>query len=104
MYAGKPRFGILFDAMKISRAHLKLALRYCKQNEASLRANAQADSLSAKDYNSFWKHISKASNNNASKYTNVIDGCIGDDAIADRWRVFYELLYNDSSAVNLQII
>jgi len=71
--------------MKRSRAQFKLALRYCRQHESSMRADSYAQSLMDKDYRKFWDSIRKYNNNKVSKFANVIDGCVGDTAIAERW-------------------
>ena len=45
LHSGKPRCGHLFQHMQRTRANFKLALRYCKQQELQLRADAHANSL-----------------------------------------------------------
>ena len=45
------------------------------------------------DYTSFWKSMAKAQNKSASKYANVIDNCVGDEEISERWREHFEKLY-----------
>ena len=59
---GKPRQGSLYDRMKKTRSQFKLALRYCKQHEDTVRADALADSMRNKDYNKFWNTIRKCNN------------------------------------------
>lgn len=92
--AGKPRQGTLNSIMRRTRAHFKLALRYCKQHEDTLRADALAGSLAANDFKDFWKAVRQCSNSKAANYAHVVDGCTGADAIADRWRSHFECLYN----------
>ena len=92
---GKPRQGHAYYWMRKTRAQFKLAYRYCIKHEVELRADAMANSLVSKDFKKFWKHISKTNNSKASKFAHVVDGYTGDDAIADRWRVHFEQLYND---------
>ena len=91
---GKPRYGPAYHWMRKTRSQFKLALRYCRQHEDSIRCDFAAASLANKDYNKFWSSIRKTNNNNASRYANVIDGCNNDVDIADRWRVHFEQLYN----------
>ena len=91
---GKPRQGSLYDRMKRTRSQFKLALRYCKQHEDTIRADALADSMRNKDYNKFWNTIRKCNNKNATKFAHVVDGCTGDVAIANRWCQHFNDLYN----------
>ena len=91
---GKPHQGPYHHWMKTTRARFKLALRYCKQHEDMLRADALANSLSYKQHDKFWKLVNKFNNSKATKFVQVIDGCTGEEAIAERWRAHYEQLYN----------
>ena len=93
-HCGRPRNGPAFVMMQRTRAQFKLSLRYCKQHEDMLRADALASSVTNKDYRKFWNNIHKANNDKATKYSDIIDGCAGNTAIADRWREHFEKLYN----------
>ena len=83
--------------MKRTRAQFKLALRYCKQHEDMLRADALANSLSGKDNRKFWNTVHKSNNCKAAKYASTIDGSCGDAAIADKWHDHFESLYNSAN-------
>ena len=91
---GRPRYGYEFTLMVKTRAMFKLALRYCRQNEETLRADSLASSLSDKDYRSFWHNVYKQSNASSTKFANVIGGCTGDVDIANMWSKHFEQLYN----------
>lgn len=52
-YLGKPRSGAAYELMKRSRAQFKLALRYCRQHESTMRAGSYAQSLMNKDCSKF---------------------------------------------------
>jgi len=69
---GKPRQGSLYDVMKRTRSQFKLTLRYCKQHEDTLRADALSDSMCNKDYSKFWNTIRKCNNKNATKLAHVV--------------------------------
>ena len=94
LHAGKPHDGPLRFWMTKTRAQFKMALRYCKQHEATITADLAADSLTNRDYDKFWKTVRKQNNAKATKLAHVIDGCCGDDAIAERWRDHFQKLYN----------
>jgi len=79
--------------MQKTRAQFKLALRFCKQHEEIIRAVAYATSL-ASHYITFWKDIREANNKKISSFAQVVDGCVGDDIIAEHWREHFEKLYN----------
>ena len=86
MAAGRPRHGPIFMLMTRTRAAFKLALRYCRDHEEMLRANAYANSLTNKDFRVFWKGINKQNKANSTKHATVIDGGSGDDDICAMWR------------------
>lgn len=92
--AGKIRQGPEFMRMKLTRAQFKLAVRFCKQHEDRLRADAYAKSLMEKDYSKFWYSIRKSNNVKCTKFANTINGCTGDNEIADMWMSHYKDLYN----------
>jgi len=59
-----------------------------------LRADALTNSLSCKQHDKFWKLVNKFNNSKATKFVQVIVGCTGEKAIAERCRTHYEQLYN----------
>ena len=91
---GKPRQGSLYDEMRVTRARFKLALRYCKQNQEALKADALANSLSSNNTNKFWSEISKLTNSNVINNVLSIDGICGADDIANMWKEHFSKLYN----------
>jgi len=70
--------------MKTTRAQFKLTLWYCKQHADMLGADTYANFLATKEYDQFWQSIHKGNNGKVTKHTKVLDGCMGDTAIADR--------------------
>jgi hypothetical protein len=94
VYSGRPRSGETFIRMSRARATFKLALRYCRQHEDQMRADACAKSLDLCDTKGFWNKVRKASNGKATKYASSVAGVSGDDAIASMWRVHFNSLYN----------
>jgi len=51
--SGRPRSGAVFTRMSRYRASFKLALRYCRQHEEQMRADACANTLNLKDSKGF---------------------------------------------------
>jgi len=94
VYFGKPRQGSAFMHMKRTRASFKLALRYCKQHEEYLRADACARDLYNKDFKQFWNSVHKINNNKATKYANSVGGADGEYDVANMWRNHFEQLYS----------
>ena len=41
-----------------------------------MRVDALASSVTNKDYRKFWNNIHKANNDKATKYSDIIDGCV----------------------------
>jgi len=91
---GKPRFGLEHWLMKRTRAQFKLALRFCKQHEDTVRTNMYARSLTDKDYNKFWSDIRKSGNDRYTLHASSVRGCNGDSAITDMWQEHFKQLYN----------
>jgi endonuclease/exonuclease/phosphatase family metal-dependent hydrolase len=91
---GKQRSGPEYWLMKRSRARFKLAIRYCKQHEDSIRSNIYANSLAAKDYKKFWSDIRKSGNDRSTLHATSVGGCNGDSAITEMWQEHYQQLYN----------
>jgi len=93
VFLNKLRQGPSFLLIKQSTAQFKLALRYCKQHEDMMRADAAA-SLASNDYRQFWNSMQKSSSSRASKFINIVDGYTEDSAIVDRWRRHFKQFYN----------
>ena len=101
---GKPKFGPSFIIMKKTRASFKLALRYCKQHEDQLRADAYASHLENKDPIAFWKEISRTNNAKATVHVNCIGSAHGDAEIVEMWHDHFDRVYhsnNDSVSCKL---
>jgi len=80
---GRPRTGVVFEHMSRLRARFKLALRYCRQHEDQLKADACAKSLDLGDSNKFWRGVKRTSNGRATKYANCVADVSGDENIAE---------------------
>ena len=91
---GKPRFGGVFECMSRCRASFKLALRYCRQHEDEMRADACARALDLGDTKQFWKKVKHMGNDKATKYASCVGGVTGDSNIAEMWKNHYANLYN----------
>jgi len=93
---GKPKFGPVFITMKKTRASFKLAVRYCKQHEDQLRADACASHLANKDPIAFWKEIRTVNNSKATVHVNCIGSANGDTEIVNMWRDHFDRLYHSN--------
>jgi len=95
---GKFRQGPIYDQMRVTRARFKLALRYCKQNQEALKADALASSLANNDTSKFWSEISKQTNSNVVNNVLSIGGICGANNIANMWKEHFSKLYNREPA------
>ena len=93
---GNPRQGSVFEAMRLSRARFKYALRSCRANAAQLHADGLAHSLLRKDFRHFWKDVQKK-NGSATAATLSVDGHSGTENIGGFWKGHYESLLNSVS-------
>jgi len=67
--------------MSRTTAAFKLALRYCRDHEDMLRADAVARNVLDVDFRCFWHNINKQNNGNCTKFVNTIGGCSGEENI-----------------------
>ena len=91
--AGKPRTGYICELMKRARAHFKLAMRFCKNNDEQLRNDAMAKNYLT-NQSKFWKNVKNVSNNSITNKCNTVNGASGDAYIAEMWLASFEKLYN----------
>jgi len=80
--------------MNQTTATFKLALRYCRDHEELLRANAYAKSWACKDFKSSWNGINKHNNAKSTKFVTAVDGCSGEDNICAMCGEHFQKPYN----------
>lgn len=90
----RPRSGVVFTRMTRARASFKLALRYCRQHETQMRADACAKALDLKDAKRFWNNVKKVNCDKATMYANYVNGASGDENIAYMWMEHFKSVYN----------
>jgi len=98
----RPRHGYIYDAMRISRARFKYALRQVKHIEETARADSMARDFYDNDVNEFWKTVKKVSQC-GNMQANSIDGISGEVDISCFWKDHYQkLLNNNTCDMNLK--
>ena len=80
--------------MSRKTARFKLALRFCRQHEDQLKADACAKSMDMGDCKKFWHDVKHISRGKTTKYANCVDDVTGDENIAEMWRTHFAGLYN----------
>ena len=95
--SGSPREGRVACRMRATRATFKQALRRCRLNEETLRAEALASKLAANQTVQFWKDIKKAIPK-SEKISGKIDTAIGAEEVTKLWRDSYNFLFNSVNA------
>ena len=90
---GKPKHGPFYELMRTSRARFKYALRACRKNEATHRADAMANNLMDKDYESFWKSVAVL-NNKHLPLSSTVGGATGCHEVATMWADHFSKLLN----------
>ena len=86
--AGKPRQGPIFEIMKRSRSIFKCSLRYCRRNQAQIRAESLARKMASNNYLSFWKDV-KLQQQTKTSIINSIDKIEGTEQILHMWKDHY---------------
>ena len=82
---GSPREGIIAYNMRTSRASFKLALRECRREEATLRAEALAPKMIMGSSSKFWKDAN-AFCPQKSTLVGKIDDATGEHVIVNLWK------------------
>ena len=91
-----PKHGIIFDNMKITRAHFKLLLRQCKQAKDSKVADSLASKFLHKNKKSFWSEVKKITYKANDIIATDINGVSGENEICDMWKNHFRSLLNSS--------
>ena len=89
----KPKNGPVFELMQRTRAQYKYAIRFCRKNEKRIQADTLASSLSGRNYNSFWKTVSRTVAPNAT-YPSKVGSAVGSDEICRLWYNHYKSLFS----------
>ena len=90
---GSPRNGPAAVLMRRTRAHFKLALKYCRANEAELRATALSNKLATHNHRQFWKDL-KSTIPMVKKIPLRVGDAIGADAISQQWADHFSSILN----------
>ena len=85
----RPHHGSIYNAMRMTRAQFKYALRQCRLEDRSIISTKLAYHMQSHEFNEFWKEIRKQ-NKAKSALSNCVAGVTGEIAIADMWRDHYE--------------
>jgi len=97
---GKPKTGYVYEMMKRTRAQFKLALRYCRKHEETLRCNVMAKKVLS-NKTEFWKDVKNASRCKATNKTDTVNGISGDTQIAEMWKETFQNLYSMHNNENM---
>ena len=89
----KPKHGPLFDLMQRTRAHYKYAVRFCRKHEQQIEADNYASCLAQKNYNCFWKTVSR-SRTPGSAFTSKVGSAEGPTDVCSLWLNHYKTLFN----------
>ncbi|MEJ2295059.1 MAG: reverse transcriptase domain-containing protein [Candidatus Lokiarchaeota archaeon] len=99
--AGKPRTGWIFDLMRRSRSHFKLALLSCRRNEEQFKTDAIARDLLSKNSNEFWRKV-KLMSCSKSASSSVVREATNEADIAETWKQHhFQNFYNQHDNENL---
>lgn len=97
---GRSRQGSICDEMRKTRAHFKLALRFCRQHIEQMKAEACADAVYDKDSRQFWNTVQRISKSKATSLINSINNVSGEQNVADMWMEHFRKLYYSCSNTN----
>jgi hypothetical protein len=78
---------VVFDVMRRDKATYKLAIKTKQQNSVNEFSDSLNDALLHKDMESFWK--SWKSKFGSKGCPSVIDGCCGEDTIAEKFAMVF---------------
>lgn len=90
----KPRYGPIFEYMKLTRARFKKCLRYCRAIEDKAKADSLASKFVCKDNISFWNEMKKINMSKTSGNASNIEGVSGEQNIVKFWKDHYSEILN----------
>ena len=90
---GSPRHGFLAQMMRRTRAHFKLALRFCRANEAQLRADAFSTHANSGNHKNLWKGIQSLAPKSRGTAQKIGDA-VGEEEISELWATNTESILN----------
>jgi hypothetical protein len=92
---GRPRFGPIYELMRVKRAHFKSVLRQCKSNSERQESDSLARKLLNSNKKCFWKEIKCIKNRyNPASVAESVDGKSGSADICDMWRDHFQGILN----------
>ena len=94
---GKPRNGLLFDNMKLSRSDFKNALKYCRNNEMKIRKENLLAKLNSTKKSLFWNEVRKIKGKNSNSLA-YIDGKSDPNEVAKLFDTKYKKILNDPAS------
>ena len=94
---GKPRFGPVYNEMRVNRANFKYNLRYL--SEETIKSDLLANDLSQHDVVEFWKNV-KRMNQSRTGTVNSIDNITGEQNIAEYWSSHYKDIFNSNQSTS----
>ena len=95
--AGCPSTGQLADIRRYSRTNYHNAITFIKKNNDNIVRQNVACSLNKKSTKCFWSDIRKIKGSNDSNRVSVIDNCVGNENIANLFKLKYQSLYNENN-------
>ena len=96
---GKPRYGVLFEIMKTTRAHFKLCLRQSRESDSQAKADALAKKLLQTNSKHFWNEVRNLNNAGEHSVALTVGGATGSSNVANMWHAHYKTLLNSSCDV-----
>ncbi len=96
---GRPISGVELEEMKKSRTEFRNKLKQEKNNESQIRKNKLAQSLSNKNFKSFWKEVRQIKNNKVF-VSMKIDGECDPKCIVEKFSNKFKNIYDDSKCQN----
>ena len=93
---GSPRFGLIADITRKTRADYHRAVKFVKVNREMLVANKMAYDLSRNITQNFWDAVKKVTKSKIL-FPNNVDSCRSEEAISNLFANKYRSLYNSVS-------
>lgn len=79
---GRPRNGEVAKAMRLTRARYHYAIKNAIKSDIKIRNDKMAEAISQNDDRNLWLEVKKMNKNNQG-FSNIIDGQVGPENIAN---------------------
>ena len=98
VHNGRPKYGVYFEKMKVTRKKFKLSLRHCRRLKEQHKSDALATALQSSSLRTaFWKKVRAVYRKDNNSIPLSVGNATGQSDVANMWKSHYSGLLNSAS-------